>query len=129
MQRQPTFVKESVEGGFARANGVGGGKTVVRHEWGGQAGSGEGVTRRQAGCGQWQKPLLYLPGRSHRSRRMRAPLYWMPRAAKPGHARAVCEEVAALHIKAESSRAVHIKAESSRAGMARLLRSHAAQGR
>ena len=40
------------------------------------------VTRRQAGCGQWQKPLLYLPGRSHKSRRMRAPLYWMPRPAK-----------------------------------------------
>ena len=57
-------------------------KAVARHDLGGRQAVERGGTRRQAGCGQWQKPLLYLPGRSHRSRRMRAPLYWMPRPAK-----------------------------------------------
>ena len=34
-----------------------------------------------AGCGQWQKPLEYLPLRSRRSRFIEAPAYEMPSAA------------------------------------------------
>mmetsp|Transcript_33260 Transcript_33260/g.77815 ORF Transcript_33260/g.77815 Transcript_33260/m.77815 type:complete len:436 (-) Transcript_33260:40-1347(-) len=36
----------------------------------------------QAGCGQWQKPLEYLPLRSSRSRSIVAPLYWIPSREK-----------------------------------------------
>mmetsp|Transcript_32910 Transcript_32910/g.83851 ORF Transcript_32910/g.83851 Transcript_32910/m.83851 type:complete len:201 (-) Transcript_32910:630-1232(-) len=35
-----------------------------------------------AGCGQWQKPLEYLPLRSRRSRLIEAPSYVIPSAAK-----------------------------------------------